>query len=280
MEYVDGRTVAGPAAEGHRLLPERSLEIIDGVLRALDYSLRPAVVHRDSAGNGCDPQRRTSRSGRRHRPAMRRPSNDTQTAQVIGTAQYPVPEQARGERVARAATCTSTGCAVRACDRGPPINRRLAVAIAYQHVRENPVPPSRVDPDVPPWAADLLTGDGQVPGRPLPDRRGHGAPTCSRRLRQSLCRLRRLTRSTCTRRPSGCLARCAGSHLAYPARRVLRLRGPGLYTGVAAEAAAARAGSDPVGPGRVLVIGVVAGGGGGLAYYLLPAAGKTYACHW
>src|ERR1035438_3599985 len=36
MEYVDGRTVRDLLQEGgHRLLPERLLEIIDGVLRAL-----------------------------------------------------------------------------------------------------------------------------------------------------------------------------------------------------------------------------------------------------
>jgi len=38
MEYVDGRTVRDLLIEGHRLLPERALEIVSGVLRALDYS--------------------------------------------------------------------------------------------------------------------------------------------------------------------------------------------------------------------------------------------------
>src|SRR6266436_1171020 len=47
MEYVDGRTVRDLLQEGHRLLPERSLEIIDGVLRALDYSHQAGIVHRD-----------------------------------------------------------------------------------------------------------------------------------------------------------------------------------------------------------------------------------------
>src|SRR6201990_2727595 len=47
MEYVDGRTVRDLLQEGHRVLPERSLEIIDGVLRALDYSHQAGIVHRD-----------------------------------------------------------------------------------------------------------------------------------------------------------------------------------------------------------------------------------------
>jgi serine/threonine-protein kinase len=38
----------------------------------------------------------------------------------------------------------------------PPFTGDSPVAIAYQHVRENPVPPSRVDPDVPAWADAIV----------------------------------------------------------------------------------------------------------------------------
>ena len=47
MEYVDGRTLRDLLREDRRLLPERALEITDGVLRALDYSHRHGIVHRD-----------------------------------------------------------------------------------------------------------------------------------------------------------------------------------------------------------------------------------------
>ena len=40
MEYVDGRTLRDLLRDDRRLLPERALEITDGVLRALDYSHR------------------------------------------------------------------------------------------------------------------------------------------------------------------------------------------------------------------------------------------------
>jgi beta-lactam-binding protein with PASTA domain len=81
----------------------------------------------------------------------------TQTAQVIGTAQYLSPEQARGERVDSRSDLYSTGCLLYELLTGrPPFTGDSPVAIAYQHVRENPVPPSRVDPDVPPWADAIV----------------------------------------------------------------------------------------------------------------------------
>jgi len=81
----------------------------------------------------------------------------TQTAQVIGTAQYLSPEQARGERVDARSDLYSTGCLLYELLTGrPPFLGDSPVAIAYQHVRENPIPPSRIDPEVPPWADAIV----------------------------------------------------------------------------------------------------------------------------
>jgi beta-lactam-binding protein with PASTA domain/tRNA A-37 threonylcarbamoyl transferase component Bud32 len=160
MEYVDGRTVRDLLQEGHRLLPERSLEIIDGVLRALDYSHQAGIVHRDiKPGNVM-----VTRNGdiKVMDFGIARAMSDaqatmTQTAQVIGTAQYLSPEQARGERVDARSDLYSAGCLLYELLTGrPPFTGDSPVAIAYQHVRENPVPPSRVDPDVPSWADAIV----------------------------------------------------------------------------------------------------------------------------
>jgi eukaryotic-like serine/threonine-protein kinase len=160
MEYVDGRTVRDLLQDGHRLLPERSLEIIDGVLRALDYSHTAGIVHRDiKPGNVM-----VTRNGdiKVMDFGIARAMSDaqatmTQTAQVIGTAQYLSPEQARGERVDSRSDLYSTGCLLYELLTGrPPFTGDSPVAIAYQHVRENPVPPSRVDPEVPPWADAIV----------------------------------------------------------------------------------------------------------------------------
>jgi serine/threonine-protein kinase len=81
----------------------------------------------------------------------------TQTAQVIGTAQYLSPEQARGERVDARSDLYSTGCLLYELLTGrPPFLGDSPVAIAYQHVRENPVPPSHLDPEIPEWADSIV----------------------------------------------------------------------------------------------------------------------------
>jgi eukaryotic-like serine/threonine-protein kinase len=160
MEFVDGRTVRDLLQDGHRLLPERSLEIIDGVLRALDYSHQAGIVHRDiKPGNVM-----VTRNGdvKVMDFGIARAMSDaqatmTQTAQVIGTAQYLSPEQARGERVDSRSDLYSSGCLLYELLTGrPPFTGDSPVAIAYQHVRENPIPPSRVDPDVPAWADAIV----------------------------------------------------------------------------------------------------------------------------
>src|SRR5882724_3924522 len=169
MEFVDGRTLRDLLRDDRRLLPERALEITDGVLRALDYSHRNGIVHRDiKPGNVM-----LTRAGDVKvmdfgiaRAVSDSQATMTQTAQVIGTAQYLSPEQARGERVDARSDLYSAGCLLYELLTGrPPFTGDSPVAIAYQHVRENPIPPSQVDPDVPPWAdAIVLKAMAKDPG--------------------------------------------------------------------------------------------------------------------
>ena len=153
MEYVDGMSLRQLMSTGRRLLPERALEITSGVLAALDYSHRHGIVHRDiKPGN-----------------VMITPSGDvkvmdfgiaralaaegqtmTATSAVMGTAQYLSPEQARGEVVDARSDLYSTGCLLYELLTGrPPFVGESPVSVAYQHVSEQPVPPSQLDPAVP-----------------------------------------------------------------------------------------------------------------------------------
>ncbi|MEU8270295.1 Stk1 family PASTA domain-containing Ser/Thr kinase [Sphaerisporangium sp. NPDC049002] len=160
MEFVDGRTLRDLLRADRRLLPERATELVDGILRALDYSHRGGIVHRDIkpanvmitlAGDVKVMDFGIARAMADSAATM------TQTAQVIGTAQYLSPEQARGERVDARSDIYSTGCVLYELLTGqPPFTGDSPVAIAYQHVREDPIPPSQIDPDIPQWADAIV----------------------------------------------------------------------------------------------------------------------------
>ena len=150
MEYQDGRTAGCLLRDGRQLRPERALEITDGILGALDYSHRNGIVHRDikpsnvmvtGAGDVKVMDFGIARSMSGSQATI------TQTAEVIGTAQYMSPEQARGERVDARSDLYSAGCLLYELLTGrPPFTGGSAVAIAYQHVRQDPVPPRRWTP--------------------------------------------------------------------------------------------------------------------------------------
>ncbi|MEU8798235.1 Stk1 family PASTA domain-containing Ser/Thr kinase [Spirillospora sp. NPDC048819] len=160
MEYVDGSTLRDLLRENRALLPDKALEITDGILRALDYSHRGGIVHRDikPANVMLTRQHEVKVMDFGIARAMAdSAATMTQTAQVIGTAQYLSPEQARGERVDARSDIYSTGCVLYELLTGkPPFTGDSPVAIAYQHVREEPVPPSQVDPQIPQWADAIV----------------------------------------------------------------------------------------------------------------------------
>ncbi|MEV0090367.1 Stk1 family PASTA domain-containing Ser/Thr kinase [Streptomyces sp. NPDC050738] len=154
MEYVDGSTLRELLHSGRKLLPERTLEMTIGVLQALEYSHRNQIVHRDIKPANV----MLTRTGQVKVMdfGIARAMGDsgmtmTQTSAVIGTAQYLSPEQAKGEQVDARSDLYSTGCllyellAVR-----PPFVGDSPVAVAYQHVREEPQPPSNFDSEITP----------------------------------------------------------------------------------------------------------------------------------
>jgi beta-lactam-binding protein with PASTA domain/predicted Ser/Thr protein kinase len=153
MEYVDGTTLRDVLHSGRRLLPERAMEIAAGILQALDYSHRNGIVHRDIKPANIMLNRNGAVKVMDF--GIARAMGDmsmtlTQTSAVIGTAQYLSPEQAKGERADARSDLYSTGCLLYELLTGrPPFIGDSPVAVAYQHVREAPQPPSYYDPEVP-----------------------------------------------------------------------------------------------------------------------------------
>ncbi|WP_034495255.1 Stk1 family PASTA domain-containing Ser/Thr kinase [Actinomyces gerencseriae] len=153
MEYVEGHTVRELLGDGEAVPIPEAVEITTGVLDALEYSHRAGIVHRDiKPGNIM----LTSTGAVKvmdfgiARAIEDSAATVTQTHAVVGTAQYLSPEQARGELVDARSDLYSTGCLLYELLTGqPPFTGDSAVAIAYQHVREIPKPPSALAADVP-----------------------------------------------------------------------------------------------------------------------------------
>ncbi|WP_405487465.1 Stk1 family PASTA domain-containing Ser/Thr kinase [Nocardia sp. NBC_00511] len=153
MEYVDGDTLRDLVRGKGPFQPRRAMEVVADVCAALDFSHRNGIVHRDMKPANI----MINRAGAVKvmdfgiARAIADSSNPmTQTAAVIGTAQYLSPEQARGEQVDARSDVYSVGCVLYEILTGePPFTGDSPVAVAYQHVREDPRLPSTVHPGVP-----------------------------------------------------------------------------------------------------------------------------------
>ncbi len=153
MEYVDGQTLREIVKTTGPMSQQQVLDVMADVCAALDFSHRHQIIHRDVKPANI----MINRAGAVKvmdfgiARALGEGQNVTQTAAVIGTAQYLSPEQARGEAVDARSDVYAAGCVLYELLTGePPFTGDSPVAVAYQHVREDPKSPSEVNPAVPP----------------------------------------------------------------------------------------------------------------------------------
>ncbi|MHA7984721.1 Stk1 family PASTA domain-containing Ser/Thr kinase [Rathayibacter sp. CAU 1779] len=158
MEYVDGVLLRDILRNGP-LEPAEAARIASGLLTALEYSHRAGVVHRDiKPGNIM-----VTRAGQVKvmdfgiaRAISDSSATVAQTTAILGTASYFSPEQAKGETVDARTDLYSTGVVLFEMLTGrPPFRGDTAVAVAYQHVSEQPVKPSSLNARVSP-AFDMV----------------------------------------------------------------------------------------------------------------------------
>jgi beta-lactam-binding protein with PASTA domain/tRNA A-37 threonylcarbamoyl transferase component Bud32 len=160
MEYVEGETLRDVLRREGRLSPERAMSLTADICAALDFSHRNGIVHRDvKPGNVMITPQGTVKvmDFGIARAVSDSAATMTSTAAVIGTAQYLSPEQARGEGVDARSDVYSAGCLLYELVTGtPPFTGDSPVAVAYQHVREDPRTPSSINPEIPPELDAIL----------------------------------------------------------------------------------------------------------------------------
>jgi eukaryotic-like serine/threonine-protein kinase len=158
MEYVEGRTLRDLLRIGGPPPPERAALIAADVCNALAAAHARGLIHRDVKPANVmltpDGTVKVMDFG-----IARATSSDTitQTHAVIGTAQYISPEQVEGREVDARSDLYSLGCLLYEMLTGRvPFAGESPVSIAYRHVREDPVPPRRINPRIPP-ALEAIT---------------------------------------------------------------------------------------------------------------------------
>ena len=153
MELVEGPTLRQLLDDDGPLPPTRAMEITQSVLGALAHSHDVGIIHRDikPANVMLTPTGQVKVMDFGIARVIDDTSSLTQTAAVIGTAQYLSPEQASGKRLDLRSDLYSVGCLLFELLVGrPPFVGETSVSVAYQHVREAPLAPSQLNPAVSP----------------------------------------------------------------------------------------------------------------------------------
>ena len=151
MEYVPGQTLRDLIQAYGRLSPNEAARIGAEIADALSFAHEHGVVHRDvKPGNVLITpagQVKVTDFG-----IARAETGDplTKTGSVLGTATYFSPEQAQGFALDGRSDVYALGVVLYEMVTGSvPFTAASPVSVAYKHVREEPVPPSTIAPDLP-----------------------------------------------------------------------------------------------------------------------------------
>ncbi|MGP3949711.1 protein kinase domain-containing protein [Streptomyces sp. 7N604] len=160
MELVEGRTIRDLLLNAEAPPPDQALIIVSGVLEALSYSHHHGIVHRDIkpanviiTNTGAVKVMDFGIARALHGAQ----STMTQTGMVMGTPQYLSPEQALGKAVDHRSDLYATGCLLyELLAQRPPFTGETPLSVVYQHVQDDPVPPSETADGVPPELDGLV----------------------------------------------------------------------------------------------------------------------------
>jgi serine/threonine protein kinase len=141
MEHIPGRALKDTLELEGRLEPHRAVGVMVRVLDALAYAHAQGLVHRDVKPQNIllmpDGTPRLADFG----IARLADGSTTRTAAILGSAQYLSPEQSRGEDATPRSDIYACGIVLYEMLAGrPPFEGPNALAIAHQHLHDDPAP--------------------------------------------------------------------------------------------------------------------------------------------
>jgi serine/threonine-protein kinase len=158
MEYLPGRTLKQLIRDEAPLDPVRAIDITIQILKAARFAHRRGIIHRDLKPHNVMVEDDSDHIKVTDFGIARAGASDmTETGSIMGTAQYLSPEQAQGHAVSASSDLYSVGVVLYEMLTGRvPFDAESAVTIALKHVSEAPVPPSKINPKVPPELEQIV----------------------------------------------------------------------------------------------------------------------------
>ncbi len=161
MELIEGTDLRRYLKARGVLTIDRAIIIAHDVALGLGAAHRRGIVHRDVKPQNVLVGRDGSIKLTDFGIAMIYNSSQTErlttTGMTLGTVQYYAPEQAQGEIVNPAADIYALGIVMYEMLTGrTPFDGDTPVAVAMQHIQDIPVPPSQLNPGIPPALEEII----------------------------------------------------------------------------------------------------------------------------
>jgi serine/threonine-protein kinase len=161
MELVEGTDLRRYLRSRGVLDIDRAIVIAHDVALGLGAAHRRSIVHRDVKPQnilvGRDGSIKLTDFGIASVYKDINAERLTTTGMTLGTVQYYAPEQAQGEIVSPAADVYALGIVMYEMLTGrPPFDGDTPVAVAMQHIQDAPMPPSQLNPNIPPALEEII----------------------------------------------------------------------------------------------------------------------------